>query len=71
MTLTGVFDAGAAMGGRLRFARPLGWRQARVLCWAGMRGVVTLAIAPTPPQAGKRLIAYPDRLMGCSVTNPR
>ena len=35
----------------LRFARPLGWRQASVLSWAGMRGVVTLAIALTLPQA--------------------
>ena len=39
------------LGGRLRFARPLGWRQASVLSWAGMRGVVTLAIALTLPQA--------------------
>jgi CPA1 family monovalent cation:H+ antiporter len=31
--------------------RPLGWRQATVLGWAGMRGVVTLAIALTLPQA--------------------
>lgn len=30
-------------------ARPLGWRQATVLGWAGMRGVVTLAIALTLP----------------------
>jgi monovalent cation/hydrogen antiporter len=30
-------------------ARPLGWRQASVLSWAGMRGVVTLAIALTLP----------------------
>ncbi|HEV2574238.1 MAG TPA: Na+/H+ antiporter [Beijerinckiaceae bacterium] len=30
-------------------ARPLGWRQATVLSWAGMRGVVTLAIALTLP----------------------
>ncbi|WP_333591282.1 Na+/H+ antiporter [Brevundimonas sp.] len=28
---------------------PLGWRQATVLSWAGMRGVVTLAIALTTP----------------------
>ena len=35
----------------LRRARPLGWRQASVLSWAGMRGVVTLAIALTLPPA--------------------
>ncbi len=35
----------------MRFARPLGWRQASVLSWAGMRGVVTLAIALTLPEA--------------------
>lgn len=29
---------------RLKGAQPLGWRQASVLGWAGMRGVVTLAI---------------------------
>jgi monovalent cation/hydrogen antiporter len=29
----------------IRRARPLGWRQASVLSWAGMRGVVTLAVA--------------------------
>ena len=39
------------LGRRLRFARPLGWRQASVLSWAGMRGVVTLAIALTLPEA--------------------
>ena len=32
-------------------ARPLGWRQASVLGWAGMRGVVTLAVALTLPAA--------------------
>jgi CPA1 family monovalent cation:H+ antiporter len=32
-------------------ARPLGLRQAIVLSWAGMRGVVTLAIALTLPEA--------------------
>ena len=37
--------------GKARFARPLGWRQASVLSWAGMRGVVTLAIALTLPEA--------------------
>ncbi|HYI40439.1 MAG TPA: Na+/H+ antiporter [Allosphingosinicella sp.] len=30
-------------------ARPLGWRQAGILSWAGMRGVVTLAVALTLP----------------------
>ena len=34
----------------IRSARPLGWRQASVLSWAGMRGVVTLAIALTLPE---------------------
>lgn len=29
--------------------RPLGWRQATILSWAGMRGVVTLAIPLTLP----------------------
>ncbi|MET3723536.1 Na+/H+ antiporter [Sphingomonas trueperi] len=29
--------------------RPLGWRQATVLSWAGMRGVVTLAVALSLP----------------------
>lgn len=32
-------------------ARPLGWRQGVVLGWAGMRGVVTLAIALSLPTA--------------------
>jgi NhaP-type Na+/H+ or K+/H+ antiporter len=31
-------------------ARPLGSRQATVLAWTGMRGVVTLAVALTLPQ---------------------
>jgi CPA1 family monovalent cation:H+ antiporter len=35
----------------LKRARPLGWRQAGVLSWAGMRGVVTLAVALTLPEA--------------------
>jgi CPA1 family monovalent cation:H+ antiporter len=35
----------------LRRARALGWRQAGILAWAGMRGVVTLAVALTLPQA--------------------
>jgi CPA1 family monovalent cation:H+ antiporter len=38
-----------AMG--LKRARPLGWRQASVLGWAGMRGVVTLAVALTLPES--------------------
>jgi CPA1 family monovalent cation:H+ antiporter len=33
----------------LRRARPLGWRQAGILAWTGMRGVVTLAVALTLP----------------------
>jgi CPA1 family monovalent cation:H+ antiporter len=33
-----------------RRSRPLGWRQAGVLGWAGMRGVVTLAVALTLPE---------------------
>jgi Na+/H+ antiporter len=33
----------------VRRARPLGWRQAAVLAWAGMRGVVTLAVALALP----------------------
>lgn len=41
--LTGLRAAG------LRSARPLGWRQAGVLGWVGMRGVVTLAIALSLP----------------------
>ncbi|MBS0557136.1 MAG: Na+/H+ antiporter [Proteobacteria bacterium] len=35
----------------LKRARPLGARQATVLSWAGMRGVVTLAVALTLPAA--------------------
>ena len=35
----------------LKRARPLGARQATVLSWAGMRGVVTLAVALTLPDA--------------------
>jgi CPA1 family monovalent cation:H+ antiporter len=34
----------------LKRARPLGARQATVLSWAGMRGVVTLAVALTLPE---------------------
>ena len=47
-----VFGADAVMvvAHRLGLKRePLGWRQATVLSWAGMRGVVTLAIALTVP----------------------
>lgn len=33
----------------IKRARPLGWRQATVLGWAGMRGVVTLAVPLTLP----------------------
>lgn len=42
---------GAARAARIKRARPLGWRQATVLGWAGMRGVVTLAVALTLPAA--------------------
>jgi CPA1 family monovalent cation:H+ antiporter len=36
-------------------ARPLGWRQASILSWTGMRGVVTVAVALTlPPQVPGR-----------------
>ena len=34
----------------LRRACPLGWRQASILAWTGMRGVVTLAVALTLPE---------------------
>jgi Na+/H+ antiporter len=40
---------GAARKLGLDRARPLGWRQATVLSWAGMRGVVTLAVPLTLP----------------------
>lgn len=33
----------------MKRARPMGWRQATILSWAGMRGVVTLAIPLTLP----------------------
>jgi monovalent cation/hydrogen antiporter len=50
-----VFGGDALLGALrragLRRARPLGWRQAGVLGWSGMRGVVTLAVALTLPQA--------------------
>ena len=49
-----VFGIDAILGRlsrRFSFARPLGWRQASILSWAGMRGVVTLAIALTLPEA--------------------
>ena len=42
--LSGLHAAG------LKRARPLGWRQASVLGWAGMRGVVTLAVALSLPE---------------------
>lgn len=35
----------------VRRAEPLGWRQATVLGWAGMRGVVTLAVALSLPES--------------------
>lgn len=47
-----VFGGDAVMTVALRLGlkrEPLGWRQATVLSWAGMRGVVTLAIALTVP----------------------
>ena len=40
---------GVLRGVGLKRARPLGWRQATVLGWAGMRGVVTLAVPLTLP----------------------
>ena len=49
-----VFGSEALLAGLraagLKKARPLGWRQASVLSWAGMRGVVTLAVALTLPE---------------------
>jgi CPA1 family monovalent cation:H+ antiporter len=45
----GLLAALRGMG--LKRARPLGVRQATVLSWAGMRGVVTLAVALTLPAA--------------------
>lgn len=44
-------DSLAALARRAGFKRvaPLGWRQGATLGWAGMRGVVTLAIALTLP----------------------
>jgi CPA1 family monovalent cation:H+ antiporter len=48
-----VFGGDALLAGLrragLRHARPLGWRQGAILAWAGMRGVVTLAVALTLP----------------------
>lgn len=41
----------ALRGIGLKRARPLGARQATVLSWAGMRGVVTLAVALTLPKS--------------------
>jgi Na+/H+ antiporter len=47
-----VFGVDILLSGfRRAGARPLGWRHASVLSWAGMRGVVTLAVALTLPQA--------------------
>ena len=45
----GLLAALRGMG--LKRARPLGVRQATVLSWAGMRGVVTLAVALTLPES--------------------
>jgi CPA1 family monovalent cation:H+ antiporter len=45
----GLLAAVRACG--LERARPLGVRQATVLSWAGMRGVVTLAVALTLPES--------------------
>jgi CPA1 family monovalent cation:H+ antiporter len=45
----GLLAALRSMG--LKRARPLGVRQATVLSWAGMRGVVTLAVALSLPAA--------------------
>ncbi|MGH6613701.1 Na+/H+ antiporter [Sphingomonas sp.] len=45
----GLLSALHAIG--LKRARPLGMRQATVLSWAGMRGVVTLAVALTLPES--------------------
>lgn len=43
-------DGVSALAHRLGRERPpLGWRQATVLSWAGMRGVVTLAVALSTP----------------------
>jgi CPA1 family monovalent cation:H+ antiporter len=48
-----IFGSEAILGivrvAGLQRARPLGWRQATVLSWAGMRGVVTLAVPLTLP----------------------
>ena len=47
-----VFGADGLLALAHRLGRkhsPMGWRQATVLSWAGMRGVVTLAIALTTP----------------------
>jgi monovalent cation/hydrogen antiporter len=43
----GLLEAARRLG--VARARPMGWRQAAVLSWAGMRGVVTLAIALSVP----------------------
>lgn len=41
---------GVARGMGFKRVRALGWRQATVLSWTGMRGVVTLAVALSLPQ---------------------
>ena len=46
----------------LRRARPLGLRQATVLGWAGMRGVVTLAVALSLPPS----MPYRDLMLVCA-----
>lgn len=45
--LDAIWSTARAVG--VKSTRPLGWQQATVLSWAGMRGVVTLAIALTLP----------------------
>lgn len=49
-----VFGSEALLGALRRAglhrAKPLGWRQASILAWTGMRGVVTLAVALTLPE---------------------
>jgi len=48
-----VFGSDALLAGARRLgahrARPLGWQQATILAWTGMRGVVTLAVALALP----------------------
>jgi monovalent cation/hydrogen antiporter len=47
--IDGLLSALRGLG--FKRARPLGMRQATVLSWAGMRGVVTLAVALTLPES--------------------